>query len=83
MNTARKNLILAQIFKLVFVVTKNIKIGVQPAAPVKNWHKMHYHREFTCKRDITLANPRHKIGCSLGVQVPFVNFFAANIFYYS
>ena len=27
---------------------------------------MHYHVEFTCKRDITLADPRRKIGCSWG-----------------
>ena len=51
-----------------FVVTKNIKIGFWPAAPVKNRHKMHYHREFTCKRDVTLADPRRKIGCSLGYK---------------
>ena len=27
---------------------------------------MHYHKEFTCKRDVTLANPIHKICCSFG-----------------
>ena len=52
-------------FKTSFVVTKNIKIGFWPASPVKNRHKLHYHREFTCKRDITLADPWRKIGCSL------------------
>ena len=29
---------------------------------------MQYHRGFTCKRDITLADPRRKIGCSLGYK---------------
>ena len=47
---------------------KNIKIGFSLAAPVKNLHKMHYHSEFTCKGDITLADPRRKIGCSLGYK---------------
>ena len=27
---------------------------------MKNRHKMHYHREFTCQRDVTLADPRRK-----------------------
>ena len=35
-----------------------------PAAPVKNWLKMNYHRELTCKRDKTLDNPRCKISWS-------------------
>ena len=55
-------------FETSFVVTKNIKIGFRPAAPVKNQHKMHYHREFTRKRDVTLADPRRKMGCSLGYK---------------
>ena len=29
---------------------------------------MYYHREFTCKRDETLADPRRKISCSLGFK---------------
>ena len=29
---------------------------------------MHYHREFTCKRDVTLADPQRKISCSLGYK---------------
>ena len=52
-------------FQTGFVVNKNVKISFWPAALVKNRHKMHYHREFTCKRDITLADPRRKIGCCL------------------
>ena len=48
-----------------FVVTKNLKISFWPAVLVKNQHKMLYHRKFTCKRDITLADPWRKIGCSL------------------
>ena len=55
-------------FKTSFVLTKNIKIRFWPASLVKNRHKMHYHREFTCKRDVTLADPRRKIGCSLGYK---------------
>ena len=55
-------------FSTSFVVTKNIKIGFLSAAPVKNWHKMHYHREFACERDITLANPQRKIDRSLGYK---------------
>ena len=51
-------------FQTNFVVTKNIKIGFWPASPWRNRHEMHYHREFTCKRDVTLADPRCKIGCS-------------------
>ena len=51
-----------------FVVNKNIKIGFWPAAPVNNRHKIHCHREFTCKRDITFADPRCKMGCSLGYK---------------
>ena len=38
------------------------------AAPVKNRHKMHYHREVTCERDVTLADPPRKIDCSLGCK---------------
>ena len=49
-----------------FLLTKNIKIGFWPAAPMTNRHKMHNQSEFTCKRDVTLAVPRCKIGCSLG-----------------
>ena len=43
---------------------------------------MHYHREFTCKRDITLANPQHKICCSLGYKY-FLWKFLLQIFVYS
>ena len=63
-----------------FVVTKNIGISFWPAALVKNQHKRHFHREFTCKRDITLPDPWRKLSCILGVHVPFVTIFAANIF---
>ena len=51
-------------FKSSLVLTKNIKIRFWPASPVKNRHKMHYHREFTYKREVTLADARRKIGCS-------------------
>ena len=59
-----------------------IKIGFWPAAPVKNQHKIHYHREFTCKRDITLADPQRKIGCSLGYKYLSWNCLL-QIFFYS
>ena len=57
------------------VVTENIKNSFGPSVLVKNQHKMHYHREFTCKRDVTLANLNVKL-----IQVPFMTIFAANIF---
>ena len=65
-----------------FVVTKNIEIGFWPASLVKIRHKTHYHREFTCKRDITLVDPWRKIGCSLGYR--YLSWkFLRQIFFYS
>ena len=70
MNTARQKSESCTNFKTSFAVTKNITKNVffLLAAPVKNRHKMHYHREFTCKRDITLAGPRSKFGCCFGYK---------------
>ena len=48
-------------FKTTLVIARNIKITFLPAALVKNQHKMHNLRGFTCKRDVTLANPECKI----------------------
>ena len=42
---------------------KVIKVSFWPAVLVKNQNKMQ-HREFTCKRDVTPANPQSKICCS-------------------
>ena len=66
-----------------FFVTKNIKICFRPATPVKNQHKMHYHGKLTCIRDITLADPGHKIVCSLGYKYLLWKFLLQNIFYSS
>ena len=37
------------------------KISFWPAALAKNEHNMHWYGEFTCKWDVTIANPNHKI----------------------
>ena len=74
MPTARKIVKLSQNFLTSFVVNKNIKIIFVPAALVKNRNKMHYLRELTCKTDITLADPRRKIGCSLGYKYHLLKF---------
>ena len=55
-------------FQTSLVVTKTKKDSFWPAKLAKDQHKMHYHRAFTCKKDVTLAYPKRKICCIFGFK---------------
>ena len=82
MNTARTNLKLSQKSKEVLSLLKHKKISFWPAALVKKQHKIQYHREITCNREVILSIPKGESVADTGPNT-FHEKYSANMFYSS